>query len=102
MIGHFETSIAMKHIITVAPDLSIDHGCSSGCEHLCHFHVSVNGQQHILTGLVEEELPHVTIEPEQGMIIFTFTRVSWTGLRASLALSPPQNLSRLQLLYPQR
>jgi len=67
MIGLFETTIARRHItarrrqtflsiVAVALAVSIS----------VIFTSLVNGQQHILTGLVEEKLPHVTIEPKQG------------------------------------
>jgi lipoprotein-releasing system permease protein len=67
MIGPFETTIARRHItarrrqtflsiVAVALAVSIS----------VIFTSLVNGQQHILTGLVEEKLPHVTIEPKQG------------------------------------
>jgi lipoprotein-releasing system permease protein len=67
MIGLFETTIAKRHItarrrqtflsiVAVALAVSIS----------VIFTSLVNGQQHILTGLVEEKLSHVTIEPKQG------------------------------------
>ena len=67
MIGNLEISIAIRHItsrkrqtflsvIAVALAVSIS----------VIFTSLVNGQQHILTGLVEEKLPHVTINPKQG------------------------------------
>jgi lipoprotein-releasing system permease protein len=67
MIGLFETTIARRHItarrrqtflsiVAVALAVSIS----------VIFTSLVNGQQQILTGLVEEKLPHVTVEPKQG------------------------------------
>ena len=67
MIGHFETSIAMKHIITRRRQTFLSIMAVALAVSISVIFTSlVNGQQHILTGLVEEELPHVTIEPEQG------------------------------------
>ena len=67
MIGHFETSIAMKHIITRRRQTFLSIMAVALAVSISVIFTSlVNGQQHILTGLVEEELPHVTIEPKQG------------------------------------
>ena len=67
MIGHFETSIAMKHIITRRRQTFLSIMAVALAVSISVIFTSlVNGQQHILTGLVEEKLPHVTIEPKQG------------------------------------
>jgi lipoprotein-releasing system permease protein len=67
MIGHFETSIAMKHIITRRRQTFLSIMAVALAVSISVIFTSlVNGQQHILAGLVEEELPHVTIEPKQG------------------------------------
>jgi len=67
MIGHFETSIAMKHIITRRRQTFLSIMAVALAVSISVIFTSlVNGQQHILTGLVEENLPHVTIEPKQG------------------------------------
>ena len=67
MIGHFETSIAMRHIITRRRQTFLSIMAVALAVSISVIFTSlVNGQQHILTGLVEEKLPHVTIEPKQG------------------------------------
>jgi len=67
MIGHFETSIAMKHIITRRRQTFLSIMAVALAVSISVIFTSlVNGQQHILTGLVEEKLPHVTIEPKQA------------------------------------
>lgn len=64
MIGHFETSIAMRHIITRRRQTILSVMAVALAVSISIIFTSlVNGQQHILTGLVEEKLPHVTIDP---------------------------------------
>ena len=67
MIGHFETSIATKHIITRRRQTILSVMAVALAVSISIIFTSlVNGQQHILTGLVEEKLPHVTIDPKPG------------------------------------
>ena len=61
----------------------------------------INGQQQILTNLVEEKLPHVVVEPREGEdFIHLYNSlldriVSQPGLRSTAAsLSTPATLSR--------
>ncbi len=61
----------------------------------------VNGQQQILTGLVEEKLPHVTVEPKQGEDFIHLYKglldriASLPGIKSyAESLSTPATLSR--------
>jgi lipoprotein-releasing system permease protein len=102
MIGHFETSIAMKHIITRRRQTFLSIMAVALAVSISVIFTSlVNGQQHILTGLVEEKLPHVTIEPKQGddyihLYKSLLDRISpLSGVKSSAAsLSTTATLSR--------
>ena len=61
----------------------------------------INGQQQILTGLVEEKLPHVVVEPKEGEDFIHLYKslldriASQPGIRSAAAsLSSPATLSR--------
>jgi len=67
IINPLAVSIAIRHIIsrrrqTLLSVLAVALAVSISVI----FTSLVNGQQQILTGLVEEKLPHVTVEPKQG------------------------------------
>jgi hypothetical protein len=84
-----------------ASDLFIRRCRSSSHKHLCHFHVSGKrsaAYSHRPSG--RKAVPRYKSSQSGEMIISTFTKISWTGLRASLALSPLQHPSGLQPLYP--
>jgi lipoprotein-releasing system permease protein len=67
MIGHFEISVATRHIITRRRQTFLSVVAVALAVSISIIFTSlVNGQQHILTGLVEEKLPHVTIDPRPG------------------------------------
>lgn len=63
----FEFFIALRHIITRRRQTFLSVAAVALAVSISVIFTSlVNGQQHILTDLVEEKLPHVTIEPKQG------------------------------------
>ena len=67
IVNPLAVSIAIRHIIsrrrqTLLSVLAVALAVSISVI----FTSLVNGQQQILTGLVEEKLPHVTVEPKQG------------------------------------
>ncbi len=67
IINPLAVSIAIRHIIsrrrqTLLSVLAVALAVSISVI----FTSLVNGQQQILTGLVEEKLPHVTVQPKQG------------------------------------
>ena len=67
IVNPLAVSIAIRHIIsrrrqTLLSVLAV--ALAVGISVI--FTSLVNGQQQILTGLVEEKLPHVTVEPKQG------------------------------------
>jgi lipoprotein-releasing system permease protein len=67
IVNPLAVSIAIRHIIsrrrqTLLSVLAVALAVSISVI----FTSLVNGQQQILTGLVEEKLPHITVEPKQG------------------------------------
>jgi len=102
MVGYFETSIATKHIITRRRQTMLSVMAVALAVSISIIFTSlVNGQQHILTGLVEEKLPHVTIDPKPGddyiqLYKSLLDRIAHlTGVKSSAAsLSTTSTLSR--------
>lgn len=67
MIGLLETTIARRHITARRRQTALSiTAVALAVSISVVFSSLANGQQHILTDLVEEKLPHVTISPRQG------------------------------------
>lgn len=67
MISHFEITIARRHITARRRQTALSITAVALAVSISVIFSSLaNGQQHILTDLVEEKLPHITISPEQG------------------------------------
>lgn len=67
MISHFEITIARRHITARRRQTALSITAVALAVSISLIFSSLaNGQQHILTDLVEEKLPHITISPEQG------------------------------------
>lgn len=67
MISHFEITIAKRHITARRRQTALSITAVALAVSISLIFSSLaNGQQHILTDLVEEKLPHITISPEQG------------------------------------
>jgi lipoprotein-releasing system permease protein len=67
MISYFEITIARRHITARRRQTALSITAVALAVSISVIFSSLaNGQQHILTGLVEEKLPHITISPEPG------------------------------------
>jgi lipoprotein-releasing system permease protein len=102
IVNPLAVSIAIRHIIsrrrqTLLSVLAVALAVSISVI----FTSLVNGQQQILTGLVEEKLPHITVEPKQGDDFIHLYKslldriASLPGIKSSAAsLSTAATLSR--------